>query len=229
MKALFISIGTVSLFLILLILFKNESIVGASTLSYPISYSVIEYPIGDLGLNTDLLPEMTVKLEKRKGGSLKNKNIINFQVGEELQLIPLTSKKEDSALKVLESFLVNNVGIIPKNSQRTYKDKGFDVVEIGYFPFQNDGMKWTRIFTLYKKNELSWLFTTGFFVKDDIVDSLNTDSPISESYFTLIKSFRIGTDKINKELFNNVGTEFNNKNWIEQYKRNNFKFDTNLL
>jgi len=251
-KTRYITLLTIILFaLIVITLLKHlQTNVSANTnkvLSYPISYfsqnnNPGKYPQGWIEMydekeNYHLAYPNGLKYSKNNEyfGTVLQKNVVNLIDAKNpsdnkfnLKIIPFSANFESSALKTLESYIVSNVGIAPKNNQRIFKDKGFDIAQIGYHPFADDNTSYFRIYTLLKKGASAWIITVGYTTELIKNDSLNMQNQYeSQLYAQIIDSFITGNDSVKEEV-NKIDTSKIDANSIKQYHQYNIKFETNI-
>ncbi len=208
--------------------------------SYPASYtqdSLNDYKNlkdNDLGIDIKYPSIFEQTKYDRKIGSEDLKNIINITDQEsdfkrfDLEVIPLKSKSEDSALKVLESYIINYVGIIEKSNQKTFNLNNFDAAQIGYNLFECNGDFYYRVYTILKKDNKSWLTSFAYSTKYPHKDPFNFQSMEGKVFLNILETFKT-LDKSSDDLFNSIDLSKVDKVWIDEYIKNNIKFETNIL
>ncbi len=191
----------------------------------------------ELGFDFKYPNSLSTNRYNRKIGNESINNITSISNNEEInteedlvniEIIPIKTFKKSTALETLESYIVSYVGIIEKNNQKTFQQNDFDIAQIGYNPFADDGENYFRVYTLLQKGNRAWIITIGYFTDYDQSDSLNmTHDYKATLYQNIIDNFQSESKYKDSEL-NVLDISKVDKNWIKEYHKNNSKFITNI-
>jgi len=228
--------------------FKVE---GQSSKSYPISYSESlpeSYPMFVEGAKTfvDQQGELTIEYNKvakvikenDKRAKFEFKNVIKISREGDMynrynfKIIPLKVFEKDSALSILERYIVNHVGFTEKADQKLFKLKDFDVAQIGYQDFKDHYHQENvfSIYTLMLKGNRSWVIIGSYTPADmTINEPLLFTKEVGIEYLKLVNNFKVTNIRSSQdENANDLRNEYINEESIKEYKKNNSKFITTL-
>ncbi|MEO6728528.1 MAG: hypothetical protein ABIM99_01265 [Candidatus Dojkabacteria bacterium] len=145
-----------------------------------------------------------------------------------LKIIPFNVDSTRSSLSILETYIVNYVGIATKNNQKTYSKNDFDIAQVGYNPFFEDGDNYFRVYSLLKKDNHAWILTVGYITDMSKTDSLDfTNSEESRLYEQIMNSFTLKNGTVT-DNFNDLDLSNVNENLVDQYHELNHNFETNI-
>lgn len=143
------------------------------------------YSDSELGFSITIPMDMEINKVNEK--TLKNVVYIrnkkeNIQNLFGLKIVAFEQSDDLSPLYLLETYILNNVGIISKNNQKVFKSGDYEVAQIGYNPFKDDDLNYFSIYTLVKHKDRSWIIAAGYYDDMHIKNSLNMTTKFGEIY-----------------------------------------------